>query len=344
MYVYILKLQQDKYYIGRSVDHQKRIQDHINQEGCEFTKIYPVINIIDIIETNDAFDEDKYVFRYMDMYGIENVRGGSFSKINLDPHEIGLIKKIIKNSKNQCYYCGNPNHFLKECPSHQLTNSSNQQTSLFRNIIPKLRIDSFAINGGEDMVFKQLNGIFELSYSKSKLSLKQCIIIYDENNENRSKVRALIGEYFCCFGRLPSICTTVDKIGYMIGDQTLQNKIIIVNDIYTILHTGQIPERYDTDFIPNDELNKYHKWCNGLKNDYVIFLLDKSKNRYHLYSPDCTVSEPFQASLDMTMDSLISRKGCKLIYRNDRLLIYMRGMTHMTSETHPHIKNMLIVL
>jgi hypothetical protein len=43
----------------------------------------------------DKFDEDKYVFKYMEKYGIENVRGGCFSQVVLPEDKIKMIETIL---------------------------------------------------------------------------------------------------------------------------------------------------------------------------------------------------------------------------------------------------------
>ena len=45
----------------------------------------------EIIPYQELADEDKYVLKYMHKYGIENVRGGTYSKIKLEPEEVNLI-------------------------------------------------------------------------------------------------------------------------------------------------------------------------------------------------------------------------------------------------------------
>jgi hypothetical protein len=57
----------------------------------------------------------KYTLIYMERYGIDNVRGGCFCKINLDENEKKVIEKMIFCANNKCYNCGSKNHFIYDC-------------------------------------------------------------------------------------------------------------------------------------------------------------------------------------------------------------------------------------
>ena len=87
--IYILKCEQNRYYIGkteRSLD--SRIKEHFLNNGSEWTRKYKPIKLIDTIQNADDFDEDKYTKIYMKKYGINNVRGGSYTQINLPEYSI----------------------------------------------------------------------------------------------------------------------------------------------------------------------------------------------------------------------------------------------------------------
>ena len=125
MHLYFLKLQQDKYYIGKTNNIQIRIKDHFNQKGSSFTKLYKPIELLKIIENCDKYDEDKYVLKYMETYGIDNVRGGSYSNIFLYKHQILEITNKIKNANDCCFKCGEKGHFVKECTSNSESSNKN---------------------------------------------------------------------------------------------------------------------------------------------------------------------------------------------------------------------------
>jgi len=82
--IYTLELENNKYYVGKSCVSKQRILKHFQEEGSEWTKLYKPIKIIEIIPDCDNYDEDKYTKIYMDKYGINNVRGGSYVQIELN--------------------------------------------------------------------------------------------------------------------------------------------------------------------------------------------------------------------------------------------------------------------
>ena len=120
-YVYLLKLQDEKYYVGIAVDPNKRFLEHQKQgKDCpNWCKKYKAIKIIETFETKykgmkDAtLIEDIYTLKYIEKFGSENVRGGRYlwsdskikkkSKSHLERGYISIMHKLI-NDFNITYY------------------------------------------------------------------------------------------------------------------------------------------------------------------------------------------------------------------------------------------------
>lgn len=116
IYIYVLELTNQKYYIGKTTEPEFRLSKHFDYGlGSAWTKKYQPVKLIELIENSDDFDEDKYTIKYMDKFGINNVRGGSFSQIKLSEESINVITRMINGSTNKCFICGSSDHFIKDC-------------------------------------------------------------------------------------------------------------------------------------------------------------------------------------------------------------------------------------
>tara|TARA_R100000541_G_scaffold55720_2_gene64746 strand:- start:332 stop:646 length:315 start_codon:yes stop_codon:yes gene_type:complete len=86
--LYVLKLDNDKYYIGITLNLNQRLSQHFSGDGSKWTKVHKPINVIEIQINNvdknvDESLENKVTLEYMKKYGWQSVRGGSYTRLDL---------------------------------------------------------------------------------------------------------------------------------------------------------------------------------------------------------------------------------------------------------------------
>ncbi|CAM4420304.1 GIY-YIG nuclease family protein [Pseudoalteromonas ostreae] len=114
IYLYVLKLQNSKLYVGQSIEPEKRIKAHFKGKGSAWTRLFPPIEIIKQWDSTFTdwklaeVEENLITLTLMQKFGWKNVRGGYWSNIDenstfkgLQKH-ISLIKEFGLNINDVC--------------------------------------------------------------------------------------------------------------------------------------------------------------------------------------------------------------------------------------------------
>lgn len=120
--VYVLELQRGFFYVGKSNDVQRRIQQHVHGKDASYwcRKYGPVVSVHAPITPfkvdMDTWERDETMARML-KHGFHCVRGWQIldGTESLSPASYHTIRNLIIGSMDLCRACGNFGHFATEC-------------------------------------------------------------------------------------------------------------------------------------------------------------------------------------------------------------------------------------
>ena len=120
--VYVLKLENDKYYVGESYDKKKRINVHGNGMGSAWTSKHKLVDeLIPISNPQEKYWELLETISMMYYYGVDNVRGSLFSTpLELTGNEKTMAAQLYCELNGLCRKCGGTGHFISRCNNNYM--------------------------------------------------------------------------------------------------------------------------------------------------------------------------------------------------------------------------------
>ena len=115
--IYVLQLENNKYYVVESYNKNNRIQNHIEGMGSAWTKKHKVINEIKpLTKKQNTFWELYETLELIHKYGIDNVRGSLFtSPYNINENDKVMAAQLYCELYGLCRNCGRNDHFISQC-------------------------------------------------------------------------------------------------------------------------------------------------------------------------------------------------------------------------------------
>lgn len=305
VYIYILGLLSNKYYVGKTNDPNIRLDQHFNSDASAWTQKYKPINVLELIPNCDEFDEDKYTIKMMAKYGIDNVRGGSFSQLVLPGDELKTIHKMINSSQNNCYKCGSNTHFIKNCPQ--------EDKELLK----------WDLSNGANIWIKKIDDQYKPMIDENQT--KRIKLKFDD--ECDKTIIELIKRYWTIMPYANGFGRSGGRIMIYELDLTrMPNNIIdaTINDICDIFNRKKID-------VKNEEFisNKFEQWCYDMALDhYKINIYDRMNGWLTYFSATgkkiITKKKPTSLLQLEEISDNWRRSGCDKIYENDIYIVWMR--------------------
>ena len=125
--IYVLELKNGKYYVGKTNHTFQRFGQHKSGSGAKWTQKHKVVDLFAFHKNMKDSDENKITIQMMKKYGARNVRGGSWTKVDMSDNEIRRLdnrvnkkRRTVKRrtssyKKRHCSRCGRTSHTASKC-------------------------------------------------------------------------------------------------------------------------------------------------------------------------------------------------------------------------------------
>lgn len=127
-HVYVATLADGCFYVGVTLDMERREREHRVGNASAWTKVHPLTSMASI-ETYENINEAATAeiantTLLMNEYGIDAVRGGAFTKVRLTKAEQTVLAPELDHNANRCFRCGVVGHYASRCTDENTYDSS----------------------------------------------------------------------------------------------------------------------------------------------------------------------------------------------------------------------------
>ncbi|KAI9549685.1 hypothetical protein GHT06_003871 [Daphnia sinensis] len=116
--VYILALRDNCYYVGKSANVPKRLRDHRDGRGAEWTCVHQPLDtqpVMAVKPVQSGLHENEETLRMMRQHGVDRVRGGSWAMVALSDEDRRDVVRHGATLFDLCARCGRNGHFAVGC-------------------------------------------------------------------------------------------------------------------------------------------------------------------------------------------------------------------------------------
>jgi hypothetical protein len=179
------------------------------------------MKVVEVKKFADEFDEDKYTKMYMKKYGIDRVRGGSYTQMNLPEYSKQTLEKELCSASDLCFRCNRPGHFANKCYA-------------------KTKIDGAPVadeKTGEDLKAIINDGVAIVSSLFSSISIHKVVFTEDGNTKLEmtalaiTKIRETKKSKIELDGKQYNIVSTKRDLGLFAGSK---NNFVIIEGRHEI--------------------------------------------------------------------------------------------------------------
>ena len=99
--IYVLECEDGNIYVGKTTKSEKRLKQHINGRGAEWTKMHKPKRVMQYYTNAKDADERKVTEQMIKKYGAKKVRGAGLTKRKMTKKEIDNLNKKVGFTKTK---------------------------------------------------------------------------------------------------------------------------------------------------------------------------------------------------------------------------------------------------